>query len=79
MTGISSNNSAKAGVPSFPTQRLKADRIREGEAAVSVPAIDKLPGVIDTLNKAVAAGELDQQLAAVGEVGRPVPSGGKAA
>ena len=51
----------------------------KGKAAVSVPAIDKLPSVIDTLIKAVAAGELDQQLAAVGAVGRPVSRGRRAA
>jgi CheY-like chemotaxis protein len=43
-------------------QRLQANRVREGQAAVSVPAIDKLPSVIDMLIKAVAAGELDEQL-----------------
>jgi hypothetical protein len=58
----------------------KPIEFEKGKAAVSVPAIDKLPSVIDTLIKAVAAGELDQQLgAAVGEVGRPIPGGRKAA
>lgn len=57
----------------------KPIEFEKGKTAVSVPAIDNLPSVIDTLIKAVAARELDQQLAAVGEVGRSVPTSRKAA
>lgn len=35
----------------------------KGKAAIAVPSLDKLPGVIDTLSTAVRNGELDQQLA----------------
>jgi hypothetical protein len=57
----------------------KSIEFEKGKAAVSMAAIDKLPSVIDTLIKTVAAGELDQQLAAVEEVERPVPASRKAA
>jgi len=57
----------------------KPIEFEKGKAAVSVPASDKLPSVIDTLIKAVAAGELDEPLNATGQFGRPAPSGRKAA
>jgi hypothetical protein len=46
----------------------------KGKAAIAVGAVDKLPGVIDALIKAVRAGELDEQLKQVSKFGRSVPS-----
>jgi hypothetical protein len=46
------------------TVKVGSKRIEfeKGKAAIVVPSMDKLPGVIDTLIKAVRAGELDEQL-----------------
>lgn len=41
----------------------KSIEFEKGKAAVSVPTLDKLPAVIDTLIAAVRNGELDSQLA----------------
>ena len=41
----------------------KAIEFEKGKAADSVPSLDKLPAVIDTLIAAVRSGELDTQLA----------------
>jgi hypothetical protein len=41
----------------------KAIEFEKGKAGVSVPTLDKLPAVIDTLIAAVRNGELDSQLA----------------
>jgi hypothetical protein len=43
-----------------------------------VPSLDKLPTVIDTLIKAVRAGELDEQINQSTKFGRAIP-GRKAA
>jgi hypothetical protein len=56
------------------TVRVASKRIEfeKGKAAIVVPSIDKLPLVIDTLIKAVRAGELDEQLNQSGKFGRPI-------
>ena len=58
------------------TVKVGSKRIEfeKGEAAIVVPSIDKLPTVIDTLIKAVRAGELDEQLNQSSKFGRPIPS-----
>jgi len=38
-----------------------------GKSVITVPSLDKLPTVIDTLITAVRNGELDEQLALVGK------------
>ncbi|WP_456712594.1 DUF6641 family protein [Bradyrhizobium sp. USDA 4353] len=45
----------------------------KGKAAISVGSLEKLPGVIDALIKAVRAGELDAQLSE-GKGGRTFPA-----
>jgi hypothetical protein len=57
------------------TVKVGSKRIEfeKGKAAIVVLSIDKLPAVIDTLIKAVRAGELDEQLNQSGKFGRPVP------
>ena len=57
------------------TVKVGAKRIEfeKGKAAIVVPSIDKLPTVIDTLIKAVRAGELDEQLKS-SKGPRPLPS-----
>jgi hypothetical protein len=55
--------SPSAPDPAAPPEPTEFEK---GKAAVSVPAVDKLPSVIDMLIKAVVGGELNQQLAAVG-------------
>ena len=45
----------------------------KGKAAIAVGSLDKLPGVIDALIKAVRAGELDEQLNLTSKFGRPIP------
>lgn len=45
----------------------KAIEFEKGKAAISVPAKDKVPEVLDVLIEAVRNGELDQALAAVGK------------
>ena len=52
----------------------KRVEFEKGKAAIVVPSIDKLPTVIDTLIKAVRAGELDEQLNQSSKFGRPIPS-----
>jgi len=58
------------------TVKVGSKRIEfeKGKAAIVVPSIDKLPTVIDTLIKAVRAGELDEQLNQSGKFGRSIPS-----
>jgi hypothetical protein len=46
----------------------------KGKAAIAVPSLDKLPGVIDTLITAVRNGELDQQLAEASKQSTPKKS-----
>lgn len=41
----------------------KPVEFEKGKAAIAVPSLDKLPGLIDTLMGAVRSGELDDQLA----------------
>ena len=58
------------------TVKVGSKRIEfeKGKAAIAVGTLEKLPGVIDALIKAVRAGELDEQLGQAGKFGRPVPS-----
>jgi hypothetical protein len=58
------------------TVKLGSKRIEfeKGKAAIAVGSLEKLPGVIDTLIKAVRAGELDEQLNQSSKFGRPIPS-----
>jgi hypothetical protein len=58
------------------TVKIGAKRIEfeKGKAAIAVASMDKLPGVIDSLIKAVRAGELDEQMKQLSNFGRPVPS-----
>lgn len=57
------------------TVKVGSKRIEfeKGKAAIAVGALEKLPGVIDALIKAVRAGELDAQLSE-GKGPRPIPS-----
>jgi len=58
------------------TVKVGSKRIEfeKGKAAIVVPSIDKLPAVIDTLIKAVRAGELDELLNQSSKFGRSLPS-----
>ena len=58
------------------TVKIGSKRIEfeKGKAAIAVGALDKLPGVIDSLIKAVRVGELDEQLNLASKFARPVPS-----
>jgi hypothetical protein len=58
------------------TVKVGSKRIEfeKGKAAIVVPSIDKLPTVIETLIKAVRAGELDEQLNQSTKAPRPIPS-----
>jgi hypothetical protein len=58
------------------TVKVGSKRIEfeKGKAAISIGSLEKLPSVIDTLIKAVRAGELDEQLSQSGKFGRPMPS-----
>jgi hypothetical protein len=58
------------------TVKVGSKRIEfeKGKAAIVVPSIDKLPTVIDTLIKAIRAGELDEQLNQSSKSPRPIPS-----
>lgn len=58
------------------TVKVGSKRIEfeKGKAAISVGSLEKLPGVIDALVKAIRAGELDEQLGQAGKFGRAVPS-----
>lgn len=51
----------------------KRVEFEKGKAAISVASLDKLAAVIDTLIKAVRAGELDEQLKQLSKFGRSVP------
>ena len=57
------------------TVKVGSKRIEfeKGKAAISVGSLDKLPGVIDSLIRAVRAGELDEQLKQMSKFGRSVP------
>jgi hypothetical protein len=48
----------------FKIRLGKFVEFEKGKDAISVPSLDKLPGVIDQVIGAVRAGELDQQIAA---------------
>jgi hypothetical protein len=52
----------------------KRVEFEKGKAAIAVGSLDKLPGVIDTLIKAVKGGELDEQLNQSSKTARPIPS-----
>jgi hypothetical protein len=52
----------------------KRVEFEKGKAAIAIGSLEKLPGVIDTLIKAVKAGELDEQLQQSSKFGRTVPS-----
>lgn len=58
------------------TVKLGSKRIEfeKGKAAIAVGSLDKLPSVIDSLIKAIRAGELDEQLGQASKFGRPIPS-----
>ena len=58
------------------TMKVGSKRIEfeKGKAAIAVGTLEKLPGVIDALIKAVRAGELDEQLNQLSKFGRPIPS-----
>lgn len=45
----------------------------KGKAAIAVGSLEKQSGVIDTLIKAVRAGELDEQIGQSTRFGRPIP------
>ena len=51
----------------------KRIEFEKGKAAIAVGSLDKLPGVIDALIKAVRAGELDEQLNQSSKSPRPIP------
>ena|SRR6478752_4149586 len=53
------------------SKRLEFEK---GKAAIAVGTVEKLPGVIDALIKAVRAGELDEQLKQLSKFGRLMPS-----
>jgi hypothetical protein len=57
------------------TMKVGSKRIEfeKGKAAIAVGSLDKLPAVIDTLIKAVRAGELDDQLKQTSKFGRTTP------
>ncbi|MGE9010607.1 hypothetical protein ACO2JO_18640 [Leptospira interrogans] len=52
----------------------KQVEFEKGKAAIAVGTLEKLPGVIDALIKAVRGGELDEQLKQSSKFGRPIPS-----
>jgi hypothetical protein len=53
---------ASNGTYAFGIRAGKLIEFEKGKTAVTVPSLDKLPAVIDTLIAAVKAGELDAQL-----------------
>jgi hypothetical protein len=57
------------------TMKIGSKRIEfeKGKAAIAVGSLEKLPNVIDSLIKAVRAGELDEQLKQSSKFGRPIP------
>lgn len=52
----------------------KRVEFEKGKAAIAVGTLEKLPGVIDALIKAVRAGELDDQLKQLSKFGRSIPA-----
>ena len=58
------------------TVKVGSKRIEfeKGKAAIAVGSLEKLPGVIEALIKAVRAGELDEPLKQSSKFGRPIPS-----
>jgi hypothetical protein len=58
------------------TVKIGSKRIEfeKGKSAIAVGSLEKLPGLIDALVKAVRAGELDEQLNLTSRFGRPIPS-----
>jgi len=56
----------------------KRIEFEKGKAGIVVPSLDRLPAVIDTLIRAVSAGELDEQLKQSSRIGKPL-GGRKAA
>jgi hypothetical protein len=58
------------------TVKIGAKRIEfeKGKAAIAVASMDKLPSVIDSLIKAIRAGELDDQIKQLSNFGRPIPA-----
>jgi hypothetical protein len=58
------------------TVKVGSKRIEfeKGKAAIAVGPLEKLPGVIDALIKAVRVGELDEQLNQTSKFGRPMPA-----
>lgn len=52
----------------------KRMEFEKGKAAIAVASMDKLPGTIDSLVKAVRAGELDEQIRQLSNFGRPIPA-----
>jgi len=56
------------------TVKVGSKRIEfeKGKAAIAVGTLEKLPGVIDALIKAVRAGELDEQLGQASKFGRSI-------
>ena len=57
------------------TVKIGSRRIEfeKGKAAIAVGSLEKLPGVIDALIKAVRVGELDDQLNQSAKAARPLP------
>jgi hypothetical protein len=57
------------------TVKIGSKRIEfeKGKAAIAVGSLEKLPGVIDALIKAVRAGELDAQLSETSKSPRSLP------
>ena len=52
----------------------KRIEFEKGKAAIAVGSLETLPAIIDSLIKAVRAGELDEQLKQSSKFGRPMPS-----
>jgi uncharacterized protein DUF6641 len=57
------------------TVKVGSKRIEfeKGKAAIVVGSLEKLPSLIDSLIKAVRAGELDEQLSQASKAARPLP------
>lgn len=52
----------------------KRVEFEKGKAAIAIGTLDKLPSVINSLIKAVRAGELDEQLKQLSRFGRALPT-----
>jgi len=63
----------------FVRSGWKPIEFEKGKAAISVPSLEKLPFVIDTLIAAIRNGELDEQLAEASKQVRPPKPKGKQA